>query len=104
MMKYKTFCDVVNYISNAIRVKIFGLFFKEYASIVFRAWNNSQENKILWRILKKLATKTYHKPHQHFLDVSLLGAIKYNAIKNLFVYAKNYKTKHLFIDVRKIHN
>jgi hypothetical protein len=39
-MEYETYCDASGYIGDEVRVRSFGSFLKEGASIVFAAWRN----------------------------------------------------------------
>ena len=43
----------------------------------------------------------WRKPHQHLLDVTALGAMKWRSYKNLSRYAEEYKAKYLQLDCEK---
>ena len=48
-----------------------------------------------WKALKEWAVVTWRKPHQHLLDVSSLGAMKWKPDLSLARYAEEYKAKYL---------
>lgn len=77
-------------------MRSFGSFLKEGASTTFNAWKERRlgDGPITWQDLKDWALTTWRKPHQHLLDVSNLGAMKWKG-DNLARYPEEYKSKYL---------
>lgn len=101
LTEYEAYCDVSDYIGDEVRVRSFGSFLKEGASIAFAAWQASQGEDLPWATLKEWAVDVWRKPHQHLLDVTALGAMKWRNDQNLSCYAEDYKAKYLQLDCEK---
>jgi len=54
-----------------------------------------------WKDLKEWAIEAWRKSHQHLLDVTSLGAIKWRSDQNLSRYVEEYKSKYLQFDCEK---
>ena len=82
-------------------MRIFGSFLKDDASIVFTAWRGLRDEDLSWNAPKEWAVEAWQKPHQHLLDVTALGAMKWRNDLNLSRYAEEYKAKYLQFDFEK---
>lgn len=51
--EYEAYCDVSGYIGDEVRVKSFGSFLKEGASIAFAAWRGLRGKDLPWDALKE---------------------------------------------------
>jgi hypothetical protein len=47
LTEYKTYCNASGYIGDEVRVRNFGSFFKDGASIAFAAWHGSRGEDLL---------------------------------------------------------
>ena len=45
--------------------------------------------------------EAWRNPHQHLLNVTSLGVMKWRSDQNLSRYAKEYKSKYLYYDCLK---
>ena len=98
LTEYETYCDASRYNGDDVKVRSFGSFLKDGASIAFAAWRGSRGERLLWKNLKEWAIKAWLKPHQHLLDVTSLGTMKWMNDQNLSRYAEDYKCKYLRFD------
>lgn len=101
LTEYEAYCEAAGYIGDAVRVRSFGSFLKEGASTTFSSWRSSQGEDLAWDALRTWAIGVWRKPHQHLLDVTALGAMKWRSEQNLSRYAEEYKAKFLQLDCEK---
>ena len=94
-MEYETYCDASGYVDDNFRVRSFGSFLKEGAAVTYSAWRGIHPEAMPWKTLKEWAVVTWRKPHQHLLDVSSLGAMKWKIDQSLARYVEEYKAKYL---------
>lgn len=73
--EYEAYCDASGYIGDEVRVRSYGSFLKEGASIAFAAWRGSRGENLPWDALKEWAVDAWRKPHQHLFDVTALSAM-----------------------------
>ena len=79
--EYETYCDAAGYNDDEVRVKIFGSFLKDDASIAFVACQGSRGEYLPWKDLKEWAIEAWRKPHQNLIDITFLGIMNGGTIK-----------------------
>ena len=104
LSEYEAYCDASGYIGNEVRMRSFGPFIKEGASIAFAAWRGSRGEDLPWAALKAWAVDVWRKPSQHLLDVTALGAMKWPNEQNLSRMLKSIKLSTCNWIVRRIRN
>ena len=77
--EYEAYCDAAGYIGDSVRVRRFGCFLREGTSTTFANWRGSQCEDLAWDALGSWAIRVWRKPHQHLLDVTVLGAMKWRS-------------------------
>lgn len=99
--EYETYCDALGYRGDKVRVRSFGSFLKEGASITFVAWQSGCAEDLERKKLKDWAVVTWRKPHEYLLDVPSLDTMKWRPKQNLSMYVEEYKSKYLQYDCGK---
>ena len=60
-----------------------------------------RDKNLSWKYLKEWVIETWCKSHQHLLDVTFLGAMKWRSHQTLLQYAKEYKSKYIQFNCEK---